>query len=310
MAYTNRAFCFMAILTVVGNVPDTPDVANAQTPSYVAVTTDSVRTLAEKLKQDLQNGSILFADVHAMELKLALRGKLREDISAHVSALEQLGDSDKPEPQLTAGLVPVADKLIQALDEPNLDAANKYSEELAVKVSAQQEVYLQKELESVKTGKSEEDRYFKLSGQLHESLLKGDVARAAIFAVEVQSEQDAMVAKKKIPVIMIGRNDYDINDALGRAALLRKDYLAAGDYLLKAADTPAPSPAMRTFGPDLWLARALLKAGYKDVVRLFLERCKVFWSPERVDEWISTLQSGGSPDFGQNIFSQDPILSH
>src|SRR5260370_30354298 len=120
-----------------------------------------------------------------------------------------------------------------------------------------------------------------------------------------------MVAKKKkVSNSMISRNVFDINDALGRAALLRKDYLAAGDYLLKAADVPGGDPALRSFGPDLWLARALLRAGYKDFVLTFLKRCKAFWSPARLDEWIATLQGGGSPDFSQNIFSQDPILSH
>ncbi len=65
MAYRNRAFCFLTILTVVGPMFDTPNTASAQTPQYVPVTTDSLRSLAENLKQDLQNGSILLADVMA-----------------------------------------------------------------------------------------------------------------------------------------------------------------------------------------------------------------------------------------------------
>ena len=46
---------------------------------------------------------------------------------------------------------------------------------------------------------------------------------------------DALVAKKKpLSISVISKNVYNINDALGRAAYLRKDYPAACDYLLRA----------------------------------------------------------------------------
>ena len=129
-----------------------------------------------------------------------------------------------------------------------------------------------------------------------------------MLAAEVQDAEDSLVAKNIQPS-MKGSNIYDINDALGRAAFLRQDYLAAGDYLLKAANTPG-SPVLRSFGPDLWLARGLLQAGYKDVVLTFLERCKAFWPKPVLDKWISVLQDGGSPNFSLNIRSDEPILSH
>jgi hypothetical protein len=266
--------------------------------------------LAQKLKEDLQNGSLMLADLHAIQLRLALAGALSEEMSAKASALEQVQDPDKPEPELTGGLVPDADKLIQALDDLNWSLAKKYSEGLAVKIHAQHELYVRKQVKAGEAGDVDEDRYFNLSHQLHESLGSGDITTAAALAPQVQATQEALGAKKKLPASAIGRNVYDINDALGRAAFLKKDYLSACDYLLKAADTPGRDPALITFGPDLWLAQALLKAGYRDAVLTFLERCKAFWSRPRLDEWISVLQNGGSPDFGPNIFSKNPILSN
>lgn len=232
-------------------------------------------------------------------------------MSASVSALEQLPVVDKPAPQLTSGLVPLADKLIQALDEPDLGSAKSYSEQLAVQIHARHELYRREQIESGAGDIDDDDTaYLKLTRQLRESLQKGDIAAAAVLAAEVQSAGDLLVAKKKPPRIStVSKNIYNINDALGRAAFLRKDYPAACDYLLKAADTPGKSPALLSFGPDLWLARALLAQGYKDVVLTFLQQCKAFWSPPRLDEWISVLESGGVPDFRQNIFSNDPILS-
>ena len=164
-------------------------------------------------------------------------------------------------------------------------------------------------MQSAKSEDAGFDRYIELSDELQQSLRKGDVATAAVLAIEVQNAEDAIIAAKKNPLAR-SKNTYNINDALGRAAFLRKDYAAASDHLLRAADTPGKDPALSTFGPDLWLARALATAGYKDVVVIFLERCKAFWSSPRMDGWISSLQNGESPDFSHNIWSAEPILSH
>ncbi len=286
-----------------------PRATNAQAPQYVAVTTDSLRALAQQLKQNLQDGSIRMADMHAMQLRLALLGVLREELSNKIDLLDQTAQGETNEPKWTVGLVPVADQLINALDEPDLSSAKKYVEQLRIQIHAQHELYIKKQLASTNTGDAIYDRFSKLSHQLGESLRTGDIARATVLAADVQGAHDALSAKTKYPFSSISRNVYNINDSLGRAAFLAKDYTAAGDYLLKAADTPGEDPALRTFGPDLWLARALLGVGYKDVVLTFLERCKVFWPKPQLDEWISVIQSGGTPDLSHNIFSAEPVLS-
>lgn len=308
-AYPNGGASLLLTLTLAGLAFYAPCLLSAQSPSYVPVTRDTVTVLAQKLKQDLQDGSVRLADLHAIQLRLALKGVMTVKMSSDISILEQRPKPDKNEPQFTAGLVPVAEKLIRDLDDPDPALAKRDSDQLAIQIHKQYEIYLKKQVEAIKIGDSDLNRYIKLSDQLYESLRKGDIATATVLAVEVQSAEDAVIAAKKDPLSR-SKNVYNINDALGRAAFLRQDYTAASDYLLKAADTPGKDPVLSTYGPDLWLARALSTAGYKDVVITFLERCKAFWSSPHLDDWISTLQNGGSPDFSHNIWSAEPVLSH
>lgn len=247
----------------------------------------------------------MLADLHAIRLRLALLGASTNDLSAKISAIEQQPAIDNNDPSFTIGLVPVADKLLQELDEPHWGSAQRYAEQLAVQIHKQYEIYTEKPILSSKPGDIEE-RYFTLCTQLRDSLRKGGIAKAAALAVELQSAEDAILKTKRQPPLYSG-NFYNINDALGRAAFLRKDYLTACDYLLKAADTPGKDPTLRSFGPDVWLARALLTAGYKDAVLAFLERCKAFWDNPILNQWITVLKDGGTPDLSKKVYSHDPI---
>ena len=92
------------------------------------------------------------------------------------------------------------------------------------------------------------------------------------------------------------------NFVLGRIALQQGDLAQAGKYLLASADTPG-SPQMDSFGPNMTLAKDLLEKGQKDVVVQYLEACKKFWTDDygKLDNWITTARSGGTPDFGANL---------
>ncbi len=101
-------------------------------------------------------------------------------------------------------------------------------------------------------------------------------------------------------------NTYMINDALGREAFFRRDYKTAAEYLMKAVDPP-PGKYVEgpicCFGPNLWLAKSLLRAGYRDDVLRFLQACrKSVWisDTEMLDQWIADLISGNEPKFERN----------
>ena len=91
------------------------------------------------------------------------------------------------------------------------------------------------------------------------------------------------------------------------------DIGVAEEELLAAGRTPG-SPQLNSFGPNMYLARALLKAGKRDGVIEYLELCKAFWhvssvpakgdrltGNEALDRWIEEIRRGEVPDFGPQL---------
>jgi hypothetical protein len=64
------------------------------------------------------------------------------------------------------------------------------------------------------------------------------------------------------------------------------------------------SPVLGSFGPNMTLARDLLKNGEQDAVLQYLELCKAFWSVgnEKLTQWTQDVRSGKMPDFGASIY--------
>jgi hypothetical protein len=142
--------------------------------------------------------------------------------------------------------------------------------------------------------------YFATSHRMRDALRSGDIATAESLAPEV------LVSNRELTPRGNGDFDWDdvyaAYDALGRAALLRGDYEGAKQYLLEASKVKG-SPALSTFGPNLWLARSLLDHGETGTVVQFLMACKAFWTRpvrDRLDTWISEIQQGKMPTLSPN----------
>jgi hypothetical protein len=95
----------------------------------------------------------------------------------------------------------------------------------------------------------------------------------------------------------------DVNVVRGRLALRSGDIEGAKRHLLAAGRSPG-SPQMDTFGPNMSLARDLLRKGEREVVLEYFELCRRFWSGHRgdLDKWADTVRSGNIPNFGANRF--------
>ena len=52
------------------------------------------------------------------------------------------------------------------------------------------------------------------------------------------------------------------------------------------------------------LAKDLLENGERDTVLEYLILCRKFWKMDygKLDQWISEVRAGKTPDFGANIF--------
>ena len=92
------------------------------------------------------------------------------------------------------------------------------------------------------------------------------------------------------------------NLILGRIALLEGD-VGETERRLLAAGRTSGSPNLNSFGPNMTLARDLLRRGRKDVVLEYLNLCAVFWKSgqSKLTVWKEDIRAGREPDFGANL---------
>lgn len=103
---------------------------------------------------------------------------------------------------------------------------------------------------------------------------------------------------------------HDSHQILGMVALQMGDIAQAKISLLAAGGTPG-SPQLDSFGPNIVLARELLKLGERQVVKEYLDLVAVFWAAEKderfrevesknkqlLQEWKVDIDAGRVPDY-------------
>ena len=99
-----------------------------------------------------------------------------------------------------------------------------------------------------------------------------------------------------------GRGLYCAYSIFGMNAVLNGGLQEAGEWLLKAGKT-YPSPARRTFGPNMILPNELFKRGEVHAVLEFLNDCRSTWNgaPYWVEMWTSQIEAGEYPRFKQHL---------
>jgi thiol-disulfide isomerase/thioredoxin len=102
-------------------------------------------------------------------------------------------------------------------------------------------------------------------------------------------------------------NAYDAHNILGQLALKQKDVDAAKKHLTAMGGGPG-TPVGMSFGPDLELADALLKAGEKAVVIDFLGQISSSWKSEKPKDWIAQIQAGKTPTLDRNARGDSKLI--
>lgn len=137
-------------------------------------------------------------------------------------------------------------------------------------------------------------RLLHLTGIAKAAFAAGKFDRAKQAAEQMLDESD----KSSSPDRVI----HQASIILGRVALRGGDVAKAKEYLLQAGDVGAAA-GLRTFGPNMALAKDLLEKGETDAVLEYFRLCGEFWEmgEARLAEWTATVKAGKVPDFGANL---------
>jgi hypothetical protein len=130
------------------------------------------------------------------------------------------------------------------------------------------------------------------------ALAANKVEKARSYAQELLrlSEAQSNFVEASGQAIHIG------NLILGRIALMAGKVSKAKEYLLAAGRTSGSSP-LKTFGPNMLLAKELIEKGERDVVIEYFDLCAKFWERHggKLELWKSVVRQGKLPDFGFNL---------
>jgi hypothetical protein len=89
---------------------------------------------------------------------------------------------------------------------------------------------------------------------------------------------------------------------LGQVALNEDDIDEAKRHLLEAGKTPG-SPQLKTFGPNMLLAKNLLEKQEREFVLKYFELCAKFWKERdgKLNQWKAAVLNDETPDFDKNL---------
>jgi hypothetical protein len=142
-------------------------------------------------------------------------------------------------------------------------------------------------------------RMLGLRGTAEFALRLGELDRGAAYARDLLS-----LAERFRTDFYYGNAVHCGHLILGLVAHRRGDRVTAGQELLAAGRTPG-SPQLNSFGPNMLLARELLRSGDREVVLQYFELCAKFWNrgaaPKMLAEWTETVRNGAVPDFKGNL---------
>jgi hypothetical protein len=142
-----------------------------------------------------------------------------------------------------------------------------------------------------------EKRFFALADAAKSAFELGDHMKAKLYAQELLT-----LAPKFSRNWNFGNAIHDSHMVLGRVALASGDVELAKTELLAAGRTPG-SPQLDSFGPNMSLARDLLRAGEQDAVLSYFRECSRFWELGERDlrVWAFTAKLHLPPSFGANL---------
>jgi hypothetical protein len=144
---------------------------------------------------------------------------------------------------------------------------------------------------------TDEERFYALGDAAKNAFNAKDTLEATKLAIELE-----LLAPTYKQNWNYGNAVQVSNQVLGRIALADGDIEEAKRRLLASADSEG-SPQMNSFGPNMLLAKELLKKGERETVLEYFKLCGKFWDmgEEKLAEWSELVKQEKTPDFGANL---------
>jgi len=154
--------------------------------------------------------------------------------------------------------------------------------------------------EKLAAAANEEERYTILDDAAFHGALSGHLDEAKALAEELLRLSEKY---KKSDWQSTGWNYGNAvhkgHSVLGLVAVQSNDLDGACRHLLLSAPPDAGSPQMSSFGPNMTLARELLKKGEQEAVLKYFDECDRFWTVPFYWRWF--VRMGLTPSFGANM---------
>jgi len=147
-------------------------------------------------------------------------------------------------------------------------------------------------------------RFYELGDLVYETYQQNKLGKSKLLANEYLSLADSHKCDWNY-----GNAIHDANSFLGMISLSEKNIPAAKKYLIAAGKSQG-SPQLDSFGPDFFLANALLSLGEKETVVRYLLGVKQFWNEDAlVETWISDIKDGKVPELDREAGFIDTVMN-
>jgi hypothetical protein len=146
-------------------------------------------------------------------------------------------------------------------------------------------------------------RFHMLTKLAPAALSAGDTEKARAFAKELMDLGDQIKSQPGFGPGNYGRSLFIGNTVLGLIAFNANDIPKAKEHLLAAGRISVGNPTLKSFGPNMLLAKKLLEKGETETVIEYLDLCASFWTNQngKLDKWKAAVKQGEIPDFGGNL---------
>jgi hypothetical protein len=161
--------------------------------------------------------------------------------------------------------------------------------------------YLAKHEPELQQITSSNKKLFLLLSLAPAALAANEVEKARAYAQKLLALGESQKSQPGFGPSLYGDATHVGNLVLGLIALKANDVVKAKEHLLAAGNIPGSS-SLKSFGPNMMLAKELIERGEREVAVEYFDLCAKFWEKQnKLAQWEIIVKQGDTPDFGYNL---------